>query len=705
MQNQILDELNDKQCEAVKQTDGPVLILAGAGSGKTRTLVHRIAYLIDVLKVRPSSVLAVTFTNKAATEMRQRVEQLLRTRFSPSQLFNDNQPWVGTFHSFCVRILRKEIGALGYNNNFIIYDQYDQNSVMKEVFEVLHIDPKQYSPRTILSMICHQGKDNMLTPAEFQSRAKEHLEKIAADAYIEYQRQLKNLNALDFDDLIMLTVKLFQKFPEILEKYQKRFKYIMVDEYQDTNHAQYVLANLLAKQSRNLCVVGDDWQGIYSFRGADIQNILDFEKDYPDAKVIHLEQNYRSTKTIVDASNYVIAKNISRTDKKLWTDETDGNKIVVKQVTDESDEGDFIIKEIFCLNPEEETGGENNNDDDIVYESEESQGMGILDTIMRVEGIKRSMRIGSPSIRNEIQQKIRGDAVDLSRFVVLYRTNAQSRALEESLLDYGVPYQIVGGVRFYERKEIKDVLAYLRILLEPKDSISLKRIINEPTRGIGAKTLSVLCGYAAGKNIDCLQATMEAQSIPGLSKRAALALENFGGMVEDIKYKANSLTPGEIIDMILLKTGYKKFTQDGTPEGETRWENIMELKSVAKKFDNLLGLDGIHQYLEEVSLVNGIDLLDNTKPGLTLMTTHNAKGLEFDVVFLAGMEEGLFPHTNSLFEPGAIEEERRLCYVGITRARKRVYITHTEQRTIWGSTRMSVPSRFISEIPSKYIQG
>ncbi|MFA6272745.1 MAG: UvrD-helicase domain-containing protein [Patescibacteria group bacterium] len=705
MENPILKDLNNKQQEAVKQTEGPVLILAGAGSGKTRTLVHRVAYLIDVLKVQPSSVLAVTFTNKAATEMRQRVEQLLRTKFNPSQLFNSNQPWVGTFHSFCVRILRKEIGALGYNNNFIIYDQYDQNSVMKEVFEVLHIDPKQYSPRMILSMICHQGKDNMLSPQEFQTRAKEHIEKIAADAYIEYQRQLKNLNALDFDDLIMLTVKLFQKFPAVLEKYQQRFKYIMVDEYQDTNHAQYVLANLLAKQSRNLCVVGDDWQGIYSFRGADIQNILDFEKDYPDAKVIHLEQNYRSTKTIVDASNYVIAKNASRTDKKLWTDQVEGNKIVVQQVTDESDEGDFIIKEIFGLNPEIEESNNANDNDEITYESEESQGMGILDTIMRVEGIKRSMRIGLPSIRNEIQKKIRGDVVDLSQYVILYRTNAQSRALEESLLDYGVPYQIVGGVRFYERKEIKDVLAYLRILLEPKDSISLKRIINEPTRGIGTKTLSVLCGYAAERNINCLQAAMEAQSIAGLSKRAALALENFGGMIEDIKYKAENLTPREIIDLILLKTGYKKFTQDGSPEGETRWENIMELKSVAKKFDNLLGLEGIHQYLEEVSLVNGIDLLDSTKPGVTLMTTHNAKGLEFDVVFLAGMEEGLFPHTNSLFEPGEIEEERRLCYVGITRAKKRVYITHTEQRTIWGSTRMSVPSRFISEIPDKYIQG
>ena len=699
MDNNILKDLNIKQQEAVMQTEGPVLILAGAGSGKTRTLVHRIAYLVHEKKVQPSSVLAVTFTNKAAGEMKQRVEQLLKTKFNPSQLFNASQPWVGTFHSFCVRVLRKEIGAIGYNNNFIIYDQYDQNSVMKEVFSALRIDPKQYSTRTILGMICHQAKDNLLNPREYQARAKEHLEKIAADAYIEYQKQLKNLNALDFDDLIMLTVKIFQKHPAVLEKYQKRFKYIMVDEYQDTNHAQYILANLLAKESRNLCVVGDDWQGIYSFRGADIQNILDFEKDYPDAKVIHLEQNYRSTKNIVDASNFVIAKNVSRTEKKLWTDESEGNKIVVQQVDNENEEGNFIIKEIFDLHEKKEKVAE--DDEEIVYESE---GMGILDTVMRVEGVKRSVRIGSPSIRKEVQKKIMGNAVDLSQFVVLYRTNAQSRALEESLLEFGVPYQIVGGVRFYERKEIKDVLAYMKVLLEPKDSISFKRIINEPARGIGIKTLSIVTSYAEEKNIDLLQATMEARSIADLTTRATIALENFAAIIEDIKYKVKDLRPKEVIDLILVKTGYKKFTQDGSPEGETRWENILELKSVAKKFDNLQGLDGIHQYLEEVSLVNGIDRLDSKKPGITLMTAHNAKGLEFDTVFLAGMEEGLFPHTNSLFEPGEIEEERRLCYVGITRARKRVYITHTQERTIWGSTRMSVPSRFIDEIPDQFIQ-
>jgi DNA helicase II / ATP-dependent DNA helicase PcrA len=699
MDNLILKDLNNKQREAVKQTEGPVLILAGAGSGKTRTLVHRIAYLIHEKKVRPSSVLAVTFTNKAAGEMRLRVEQLLNTNFNPSQLFDANQPWVGTFHSFCVRVLRKEIGVLGYENNFLIYDAYDQNSVMKDVFSTLRIDPKQYSTKMILGMICHQAKDNLLSPKEFQERAKDHIEKIAADAYLEYQKQLRNLNALDFDDLIMLTVKIFQDHPAVLEKYQKRFKYIMVDEYQDTNHAQYILANLLAKESRNICVVGDDWQGIYSFRGANIQNILDFEKDYPDAKVIHLEQNYRSTKTIVNASNYIIAKNKGRTEKKLWTDKEVGNKIVIQQVEEEGEEGNFIIKEIFNLHPNNEE--EEKDDEEIVYESE---GMGILDTIMQVEGIKRSVRTEAPSYRKEVQKQILSNDVDLSQFVILYRTNAQSRALEESLLEYGVPYQIIGGVRFYERKEIKDVLAYMRIILEPKDRISLKRIINEPARGIGAKSWSLLSNHAEEMNINCLQAAREAQSIAGLTARATTALENFANMIDDIKFKSKELMPKEIIDLVLIKTGYKKFTQDGSPEGETRWENILELKSVAKKFDNLKGLDGINQYLEEVSLVNGIDLLDSKKPGVTLMTAHNAKGLEFDIVFLAGMEEGLFPHTNSLFEPGQIEEERRLCYVGITRARKRVYITHTQQRTIWGSTRMSVPSRFIDEIPDQYVE-
>ena len=596
-------------------------------------------------------------------------------------------------------MLRKEIGVLGYENNFLIYDAYDQNSVMKDVFSTLRIDPKQYSTKMILGMICHQAKDNLLSPKEFQERAKDHIEKIAADAYLEYQKQLRNLNALDFDDLIMLTVKIFQDHPAVLEKYQKRFKYIMVDEYQDTNHAQYILANLLAKESRNICVVGDDWQGIYSFRGANIQNILDFEKDYPDAKVIHLEQNYRSTKTIVNASNYIIAKNKGRTEKKLWTDKEVGNKIVIQQVEEEGEEGNFIIKEIFNLHPNNEE--EEKDDEEIVYESE---GMGILDTIMQVEGIKRSVRTEAPSYRKEVQKQILSNDVDLSQFVILYRTNAQSRALEESLLEYGVPYQIIGGVRFYERKEIKDVLAYMRIILEPKDRISLKRIINEPARGIGAKSWSLLSNHAEEMNINCLQAAREAQSIAGLTARATTALENFANMIDDIKFKSKELMPKEIIDLVLIKTGYKKFTQDGSPEGETRWENILELKSVAKKFDNLKGLDGINQYLEEVSLVNGIDLLDSKKPGVTLMTAHNAKGLEFDIVFLAGMEEGLFPHTNSLFEPGQIEEERRLCYVGITRARKRVYITHTQQRTIWGSTRMSVPSRFIDEIPDQYVE-
>lgn len=699
MDSTILQDLNTKQQEAVKQTEGPVLILAGAGSGKTRTLVHRIAYLIREKKVQPSSVLAVTFTNKAAGEMKQRVEQLLKTNFNPSQLFNANQPWVGTFHSFCVRVLRKEIGIMGYDNNFMIYDSYDQNSVMKNVFSTLRIDPKQHSTRMILGMICHQAKDNLISPKEYQEGARDHIEKIVADAYIEYQNQLKRLNALDFDDLIMLTVQIFQKYPTVLEKYQKRFKYIMVDEYQDTNHAQYILANLLAEKSHNICVVGDDWQGIYSFRGADIQNILDFEKDYPDAKVIHLEQNYRSTKTIVDASNYVIAKNKGRTEKKLWTDKEEGNRIVIQQVDSEDEEGDFIIKEIFDLHEKREKTAE--GDEEIVYESE---GMGILDTVMQVEGIKRTVRSGSPSARKEVQKKIMSNAIDLSQFVVLYRTNAQSRALEESLLEYGVPYQIIGGVRFYERKEIKDVLAYMRVLLEPKDKISFKRIINEPARGIGAKSWALLSNHAENENINYLHAAREAQSIAGLTARAAAALENFAAMMDDIKVKSKKLKPKEVIDLILIRSGYKKFTQDGSPEGETRWENILELKSVAKKFDNFHGLDGIHQYLEEVSLVNGIDLMDSKKPGVTLMTAHNAKGLEFDIVFLAGMEEGLFPHTNSLFEPTELEEERRLCYVGITRAKKRVYITHTQQRTIWGSTRMSVPSRFIDEIPDQFIE-
>lgn len=701
MINPILDKLNKKQVEAVSQTEGPVLILAGAGSGKTRTLVHRLAYLIKEKKIIPASILAVTFTNKAAGEMKQRVEQLLKKRFTPSKSIDLNQPWVGTFHSFCVRILRKEIGAMGFKNNFLIYDNYDQIVLIKEVLKQLGIDQKQFSPRLILSIISNQAKNNLLTPQQYQHKARDFLEKMVVKAYFEYQNQLQKHNALDFDDLIMITVQLFQKYPAVLEKYQRRFKYLMVDEYQDTNHAQYMLAKLLAQKYGNICVVGDDWQGIYSFRGANIQNILDFKKDYQEAKTIYLEQNYRSTETIVEASNFIINRNKSRTDKKLWTNEGKGERITVQQVDNEQDEGEYIVREIFGL-AEETINRDYEMKDELVYETEEGS-MGILDTVMAVENLKSVNNRRLKSFKTEIQKKIRSKTVDLSDYVILYRTNAQSRALEETLLEYGIPYQIIGSVKFYERKEIKDILAYLRIMVEPNDKVSIKRIINEPARSIGQKTWITLEDYTQANQLDYIQAAKQANKITSLSSRAQKALQGFSEIIIDLKRKSKNLKPKEIIDLVLVRTGYKKHVQDGTPEGESRWENILELKTVAKKFDNQQGPESIRTFLEETSLVSDVDFIDNQKQGITLMTTHNAKGLEFNVVFMAGMEEGLFPHANSLFEPAELEEERRLCYVGITRAKVKVHLIYTRQRNIWGTSRITIPSRFLEEIPEKLV--
>lgn len=694
MKNPILNDLNEKQKEAVLCTEGPVLILAGAGSGKTRTLVHRLAYLIQEKKIPPSSILAVTFTNKAAGEMKQRVQKLIKIPLSSGQPIELNQPWVGTFHSFCVRVLRREISALGYKPGFLIYDEYDQKMLLKEVMRQLNIPGKQYSYHLFLNLIS-QAKNNLVTPRQYQHRAKGHIEKLTTQVYQEYQNQLKDADALDFDDLIMITVQLFQKYPAVLEKYQRRFQYLLIDEYQDTNHAQYILTKLLAQRYKNICVVGDDWQGIYSFRGADIQNILDFEKDYPNAKVVYLEQNYRSTKNIVEASNKIIAKNKARTEKRLWTDQKSGEKIRIQMVENEEEEGEIILKKIFNLFPKEQ----DSQAEETIYESEEK---GILDTVMELKEAKN--KIQGSLIKTSIQAKIKSGEIDLANYVILYRTNAQSRALEEVLLQYGVPYQIIGGVRFYERKEIKDTLAYLRVLLMPDDKISIKRIINEPPRSIGEKSFSILEDYAIKQKISLLQAAQKATSINGLTPRAKQAIVNFAHLMIDLTHKAKSLTPTEIINLVLRKTGYKDYVLDGTKEGETRWENILELKTAARKYNNQMGLDGLSDFLEETALVADVDFLDETKPGLTLMTAHNAKGLEFEVVFLAGMEEGLFPHANSLFDPAELEEERRLCYVGITRAKQKVYLLYTRSRNIWGRNQVTIPSRFLEELPEELVE-
>lgn len=617
----ILDKLNDKQREAVLQTEGPVLVLAGAGSGKTKALTHRIAYLIREKKISPYNILAVTFTNKAAGEMRERISKLI----TKNEKLKTIMPWMGTFHSVCVKILRREIHQLGYKSQFSIYDQSDSLSLVKRVMKDLGIDTKQYNPNAIKNFISG-AKNELLSPNDYESYVEGYFQENVAKVYHQYQKRLKNSNALDFDDLLMKTVELFKKLPEILTKYQRIFRYILIDEYQDTNTAQYQLVKMLAKKYQNIFVVGDDWQSIYSFRGANFKNILNFERDYPKAKVVKLEQNYRSTQTILDAADKIIKQNQSRTDKTLWTEKESGAPVTIYEAMDQNNEIEFVIGEIN-------------------------------------------------SHRNIETSK------HLNNYVILYRTNAQSRAIEETLLNYGIPYRIVGAVRFYERKEIKDILAYLRLLANPTDSVSLERIINVPPRGIGAKTLAQISKPKA-------QMSNKTQS-------SNVKIQKFFEMIEKLRARSNDIKVDDLIDGICEITGYKKYILDGTEQGEMRWENIEELKSVAQKYERL------EDFLEEVSLVSDIDNYDASADALTLMTLHNAKGLEFPVVFIVGMEEGLFPHSRALMEPAELEEERRLCYVGITRAKERLYLTHAQSRLIYGQIQANIPSRFIDEIPEE----
>jgi len=642
----ILDDLNDKQREAVLQTEGPVLILAGAGSGKTKALTHRIAYLIREKKVSSYNILAVTFTNKAAQEMSNRISKLLISnskseirntkqiqknneqnskRFENSKIVSNFEirasnfaavrlPWMGTFHSICVKILRREIGILGYKSSFTIYDESDSLLLIKRSMKELGINPKEFNPNTIKNFIS-SAKNELMNPKEYTKYIEGYFQEIVSRVYEKYQFNLKEANALDFDDLIMKTVEIFKKFPEILEKYQRIFQYILIDEYQDTNTAQYQLVKLLAEKNRNICVVGDDYQAIYGFRGANFRNILNFEKHYPEAKVIKMEQNYRSTKTIIDAADKIIKENVNRTDKTLWTKNEEGVPITIYEASDEHDEMKFIIEEINSL-----TRG--------------------------------------------------GIIKDINDAAVLYRTNAQSRVLEEVLLDYGIPYKLIGSYRFYERMEIKDILSYLKLIANSADMVSLERIINVPPRGIGKKTF------------EALKISMKNPK-----------LENFFKMMDSFRIKAKTISPSELIDYVADRSGYKLWIKDGTEEGEMRWENIEELKSVAQ---NSVSLE---EFLEKVSLVSDIDRYDQNANALTLMTLHNAKGLEFPVVFIAGMEEGLFPHAMSIMEPMQMEEERRLCYVGMTRAKKRLYLTFAENRLIYGEFRSNMHSRFIDIIP------
>ena len=630
----IYDTLNPKQKEAVLHTDGPLLILAGAGSGKTRVLTHRIAYLIDECGVNPWNIMAITFTNKAAGEMRERVDDLVG--------FGAESIWVSTFHSSCVRILRRHIESLGYTTSFSIYDSDDQKTLMRQVFKAMNVDTKQFKERSVLAAIS-SAKDKLITPEEFLLNAgADFREKKTGEIYKEYQKQLRKNNALDFDDLIVKTVELFQNNPQVLDYYQERFKYIMVDEYQDTNMAQFKLVSLLASKYRNLCVVGDDDQSIYRFRGADIQNILSFEHTFPGTKVIKLEQNYRSTQNILDAANGVIRHNFGRKDKTLWTANGEGDKILFKQFDTARDEADFVARQI---------------------------------------------RDSSYSYQDQ---------------AVLYRTNAQSRLIEERCIFYNIPYRLVGGVNFYQRKEIKDVLAYLKTIANGVDDLSVIRIINVPKRGIGATTIGRVTAFASEHGMSFYDTLKEAKQIPGIGK-AAEKISRFIAQMEAFRAMAHSeeYSIKDLIDHILEDTGYEEELQEeGEIEVQTRLENIEELINKAVSYWESAEEPSLSAFLEEVALVADIDSMDESEDRIILMTLHSAKGLEFPYVYLAGMEDGLFPSMMSLMEgPEALEEERRLCYVGITRAEKRLTLTAAKSRMIKGQVQPERTSRFIDEIP------
>jgi ATP-dependent DNA helicase UvrD/PcrA len=634
----LLESLNPTQLDAVRHTEGPLLILAGAGSGKTRVLTHRVAYLIDQGLAAPEEVLAITFTNKAAREMKDRVALLVGP--------DSRRMWVSTFHAFCARILRVHAEKLGYKREFTIYDGADQVRLVKRCIVELGKDPKRFNPRSFQAQIS-AAKNVLMAPDDFLRNTEGYIAENVAEVYDLYQKRLYENNAMDFDDLIMQTVALLELFPEVRERYQTRFKYIHVDEYQDTNHAQYRLVNILAAAHRNLCVVGDDDQSVYSWRGADIRNILDFERDYPEAKVVKLEQNYRSTQTILDAANAVVANNASRKAKELWTAGDEGDRIRVFAASDEYAEARFVVSEI-----------------------------------------ERLIDAETP-------------ARDIS---VFYRTNAQSRALEDVLVREGIPYQVVGGVRFYERAEIKDAMAYLSVISNPDDSGSLERIVNVPKRGLGNTSVAKLQEYARRNGISLYDALSEADAagLTGAAKKACRAVRD---LFEGLRAAAAEVPPTDLIGAVLDESGYKReLESEDTVEAESRLENLEELLNAAREYERVDSEPTLAGFLQEQALYSEGDSLTSEGGSVTLMTLHNAKGLEFSHVFVVGMEEGTFPHARSLDEHN-LEEERRLAYVGITRAKETLTLTHARLRSSWGEREYRMPSRFLSEIPDEYKSG
>lgn len=635
-----LDKLNKEQKEAVLHTEGPLLIFAGAGSGKTRVLTYRIAYLIEEKDVYPSSILAITFTNKAANEMKERVKSLIG---------NIESMWISTFHSACVRILRRNVESLkDYKKNFVIFDAKDQEVLIKECVKELNLNEKNFPFRVVSSEIS-RAKDMLQTPDKYYDRNMHDIRKRKlADIYGLYQKKLQKNNALDFDDILNKTVELFELNPDILQYYQNKFKYIMVDEYQDTNFSQYTLIRLLAGQHRNLCVVGDDDQSIYSWRGADIGNILNFEKDFPGAKVIKLEQNYRSTQVILDAANSVIRNNSARKSKKLWTEKGTGLPIMYHYDVDERGEANFIMDEIERV---------------IVRENRE-----------------------------------------LGDFAILYRTNAQSRVLEEACMSHGLSYRIIGGFKFYERKEVKDIVSYLRIIQNPDEDLSLKRIINVPKRGIGNSTLNALIQYAESKGDSLFDALLEADGISGVSNRAKKEIKKFVNIMSELMGIAETEKVSKLVKEVLDRTGYlDELEKGGDEESMSRAENIKELLSATLEFEELNESALLPDFLEQIALMSDIDSLEEEKTALVMMTLHSAKGLEYPFVFISGMEEGVFPGQRSYFEENRMEEERRLMYVGITRAKERLYLTAAFERTLYGNTTYNAVSQFVREIPEELL--
>lgn len=694
----ILEGLNEPQQQAVRATTGPVLILAGAGSGKTRTLIHRMAYLIAEEGIKPWNILAVTFTNKAAKNMVERMDELLGGDA-------EHKPTMGTFHSLCARLLRREIEAIGFQSNFAIYDASDQQTLVKKIMKAEGYDTKQVSPSAVHWRIS-AAKNNLLSPEKYEATVADAIGEIAATVYPKYQEELKTNNSLDFDDLIMKTVELLETYPEVLEKYHTLWTHIMVDEYQDTNQAQYRLVTLLADKNKNLCVVGDDAQSIYSWRAADIRNILNFEQDYPDAQVIPLEQNYRSTQTILEASNAIIAKNTNQKEKKLWTQNKKGGPVIIKEVSNEEAEGRFIVRRIMGL--EKNIGKDDSLSDGLSYSNEGSQidpnpigeGESILDRIMG-SSMFQTVK-DDEELRNAVASKKKD--TDFKQYVVLYRTNAQSRAIEEAFLKYNIPYQMIGGMRFYERREIKDVLAYMRVIFNPSDWVSLERISNVPARGIGARTWFKIEQFAHQRNFDVIEAA--SHDIDGINNARLKSYYQFAQILKDVRTHLDEMTPTDVLDMILKETGYKEYlikSSETKDKGESRWENIQELKGVTEKYRHLRGEEGLLAFLEDVSLVSDQDDMDETDNAVKLMTIHAAKGLEFPVVFVIGMEDGIFPHSRSLTNPTEMEEERRLCYVALTRAEEEVFLLFAAKRMRFGSVHVNPPSRFIDDLPENLV--